>query len=30
VDYFGFPDQVRAAQEFDWRCFRRWERRGIN
>src|SRR5687767_6108045 len=27
VDYFGFPDQSRAAQEFDWRCFRRWERR---
>jgi hypothetical protein len=26
-DYFGFPDQMRAAQEFDWRCFRRWERR---
>jgi hypothetical protein len=25
-DYFGFPDQMRAAQEFDWRCFRRWER----
>jgi len=27
VDYFGFPDQLRAAQEFDWRCFQRWERR---
>jgi hypothetical protein len=27
LDYFGFPDQARAAQEFDWRCFRRWERR---
>jgi hypothetical protein len=27
VDYFGFPDQMRAAREFDWRCFRRWERR---
>jgi hypothetical protein len=27
VDYFGFPDQMRAAQEFDWRCFREWERR---
>jgi hypothetical protein len=27
VDYFGFPDQTRAAQEFDWRCFQRWERR---
>lgn len=27
VDYFGLPDQMRAAQEFDWRCFERWERR---
>ena len=27
VDYFGFPDQSRAAQEFDWDCFRHWERR---
>lgn len=30
VDYFGFPDQMRAAQEFDWRCFQRWERRDTN
>jgi hypothetical protein len=30
VDYFGFPDQTRAAQEFDWRCFQRWERRESN
>jgi len=30
VDYFGFPDQIRAAQEFDWRCFQRWERRNSN
>jgi hypothetical protein len=30
VDYFGFPDQIRAAQEFDWQCFRRWERRNTN
>lgn len=30
VDYFGFPDQTRAASEFDWRCFQRWERRGDN
>lgn len=29
-DYFGFPDQMRAAQEFDWRCFQRWERRKSN
>ncbi|MEO5568101.1 MAG: hypothetical protein ABIR92_06400 [Gemmatimonadaceae bacterium] len=25
VDYFGFPDQMRAAREFDWRCFRVWK-----
>jgi hypothetical protein len=24
TDYFGFPDQLRAAREFDWRCFRVW------
>jgi len=30
VDYFGFPDQARAAMEFDWQCFQRWERRGDN
>ena len=24
-DYFGFPDQIRAAREYDWRCFLRWE-----
>jgi hypothetical protein len=30
VDYFGFPDQARAAQEYDWRCFQRWERRHSN
>ena len=30
VDYFGFPDQQRAAQEFDWRCFQRWERRSAS
>jgi hypothetical protein len=29
-DYFGFPDQSRAAQEFDWRCFQKWERREQN
>lgn len=27
TDYFGFPDQIRAAQEFDWRCFRTWKKR---
>ncbi len=25
TDDFGFPDQIRAAQEFDWQCFQRWE-----
>jgi hypothetical protein len=24
-DYFGLPDQIRAAQEFDWRCFKHWQ-----
>jgi hypothetical protein len=24
VDYYGFPDQMRAAREFDWRCFKVW------
>lgn len=24
TDWFGLPDQIRAAQEFDWRCFRSW------
>jgi len=26
VDGFGFPDQIRAAQEFGWQCFQRWDR----
>ncbi len=25
TDCFGFPDQIRAAREFDWQCFERWE-----
>ena len=25
VDYFGLPDQSRAAREFDHDCFRIWE-----
>jgi hypothetical protein len=25
VDHFGLPDQIRAARELDWRCFRSWE-----
>lgn len=28
VDGFGFPDQIRAAQEFGWQCFARWTRVG--
>ena len=24
TDYFGFPDQIRAAQEYGWRCFHQW------
>ena len=25
TDCFGLPDQIRAAEEYDWRCFVRWE-----
>jgi hypothetical protein len=25
TDCFGFPDQIRAAREYDWNCFERWE-----
>ena len=25
TDCFGFPDQIRAAREYDWQCFERWE-----
>lgn len=28
-DYFGFPDQIRAAREFGWDCFRTWEEAGV-
>ncbi len=24
MDHFGFPDQIRAANEFGWQCFRHW------
>ena len=24
TDYFGFPDQTRAAREFGYDCFREW------
>ena len=27
TDAFGLPDQIRAAREFGWRCFQRWEPR---
>jgi hypothetical protein len=27
VDAYGFPDQIRAADEFGWNCFQRWEAR---
>jgi hypothetical protein len=26
TDCFGFPDQMRAAREFGWDCFHRWEK----
>jgi hypothetical protein len=25
TDCFGFPDQIRAALEYDWRCFKSWQ-----
>jgi hypothetical protein len=25
VDAYGFPDQIRAADEFGWNCFERWQ-----
>jgi hypothetical protein len=25
VDAFGFPDQIRAADEFGWNCFHHWQ-----
>ena len=27
VDAFGFPDQIRAADEFGWNCFQHWQER---
>jgi hypothetical protein len=27
IDCFGLPDQMRAAQEFGWRCFQLWSPR---
>ncbi len=28
-DYFGYPDQARAAREFGWDCFRAWDEVGV-
>ena len=28
VDCFGFPDQIRAAEEFGWQCFQLWREHG--
>jgi hypothetical protein len=25
TDFLGLPDQIRAAREFGWRCFARWQ-----
>ena len=25
IDCYGFPDQIRAADEFGWDCFQRWQ-----
>ena len=30
VDAYGFPDQIRAAEEFGWRCFETWHARSTN
>jgi hypothetical protein len=30
TDCFGFPDQIRAAREYDWRCFERWQPVGVS
>ena len=28
-DWFGFPDQMRAAREFGWNCFRSWDEQEV-
>jgi hypothetical protein len=28
-DYFGYPDQIRAAREFGHDCFRAWNEEGV-
>jgi hypothetical protein len=30
LDAFGFPDQIRAADEFGWNCFHRWQESARN
>ncbi|MEX2571902.1 MAG: hypothetical protein WD737_11440 [Gemmatimonadota bacterium] len=30
TDYFGFPDQTRAAREFGHDCFRGWEEQTVD
>jgi hypothetical protein len=30
LDWFGFPDQGRAAREFGWDCFRVWQEEEVN
>lgn len=29
TDYFGFPDQMRAAREFGYECFRSWKEQAV-
>lgn len=30
TDWFGFPDQGRAAREFGWNCFRAWNEEEVS
>jgi len=30
TDYFGFPDQIRAAREFGWDCFQLWQSKAVH
>ena len=30
LDWFGFPDQGRAAREFGWDCFRAWAEEDVS
>jgi hypothetical protein len=29
IDHFGWPDQARAAREFEWQCFAAWSERVV-